>query len=125
MSRRADDDEHSTFIRLEGLRDGHGSEPIVPMAALQLHAAGIVNSARDGHPGFVSDDYLNAIAAKTSITATELCTAGMWRRVSGATKSLTMRLSTSWSGRTGVWTRTRRSVRRPAGMSPWPRTQTC
>jgi hypothetical protein len=83
MSRRADDEEHSTFIRLEGLLDGQGDEPVVSMAALQLHAAGIVNSARDGHPGFVSDDYLSAIAAETSITATELCTAGMWRRVEG------------------------------------------
>lgn len=31
----------------------------------------------------MSDDYLNAISAETTITAAELCTAGLWRRVQG------------------------------------------
>jgi hypothetical protein len=31
-------------------------------------------------PGFVSDDYLTAIAAETTITALELQAAGMWER---------------------------------------------
>ena len=34
--------------------------PVLSRAAIQLHAAGIVNSIEDGQPGFVSDDYLNA-----------------------------------------------------------------
>ena len=50
-------------------------------AAFQMHGFGMLNSIRDGHPGFVSDDYLNTISAETSITAAELCTAGLWVRV--------------------------------------------
>lgn len=38
---------------------------------------------QDGHPGFVPDEYRNAIQAETSITAAELCAAGMWQRVDG------------------------------------------
>lgn len=34
----------------------------------------------DGTPGFVSDDYLNAISAETTVTATELCMVGLWER---------------------------------------------
>ena len=42
-----------------------------------------MNSVKDGHPGYVAADYLNAISAETTITAAELCTAGLWRRVDG------------------------------------------
>ena len=83
MSRDAEDEDHKRFLRLEGLRDGEGEEPVVSLAAFQLHGHGIVNSMKDGHPGFVSDEYLNAIAAETTITAAELCAAGMWQRVDG------------------------------------------
>ena len=39
-------------------------------------------SIEAGSPGFVSDRYLNAISAETSITALELCLAGLWERTS-------------------------------------------
>jgi hypothetical protein len=83
MSSKAEDEDHTTFIRLEGGRDGNGEEPIISRAAFQLHGFGIVNSAKDGHPGFVSDEYLSAISAETTITAAELCATGMWQRVDG------------------------------------------
>ena len=83
MSRDAEDEDHQRFLRLEGLHDAEGEEPVVSLAAFQLHGHGIVNSVQDGHPGFVSDQYLNAIAAETTITAAELCAAGMWQRVDG------------------------------------------
>lgn len=83
MSRDAEDDDHTTFLRLEGLHNESGEEPVLSRAAFQLHGFGIINSVRDGHPGFVPDDYLNAISAETSVTATELCMAGMWRRTKG------------------------------------------
>ena len=83
MSRDAEDDDHTYFIRMGGADDGSGDEPVVSRAAFQLHSFGIVNSVEDGHPGFVSDDYLNAISAETTITAAELCTAGLWRRADG------------------------------------------
>jgi hypothetical protein len=33
-----------------------------------------------GHPGYISDDYLNAINVETSVTALELSLAGLWTR---------------------------------------------
>ncbi len=69
-------DDHTTFIQFEGM-------PALSRAAVQLHTAGIVNSIQDGQPGFVSDDYLNAIAAETTTTVLELEAAGMWERRDG------------------------------------------
>lgn len=69
-------DDHTTFIQFEGM-------PALSRAAVQLHTFGIVNSIQDGTPGFVSDDYLNAIAAETTTTALELEAAGMWERRPG------------------------------------------
>jgi hypothetical protein len=37
----------------------------------------------EGMSGFVSDSYLNAIAAETTTTALELEAAGMWERRDG------------------------------------------
>jgi hypothetical protein len=75
--------DHTSFIHLEGLTTVEGDPLILSRAAFDLHSFEIMNSVKDGTPGFVSDDYLNAIPAETSITAAELCTAGMWRRVEG------------------------------------------
>lgn len=69
-------EDHTSFIEFEGM-------PVLSRAAIQLHVAGIVNSIEDGQPGFVSDDYLNAIAAETTTTALELEAAGMWERRDG------------------------------------------
>ena len=69
-------DDHTAFIQFEGM-------PVLSRAAIQLHTAGIVNSIQDGQPGFVSDDYLNAISAETTTTALELEAAGMWERRDG------------------------------------------
>jgi hypothetical protein len=69
----AQGDDHTSFIQFEDM-------PALSRAALQLHMAGVINSIADGHPGFVSDDYLNAIAAETTTAALELETAGMWER---------------------------------------------
>ncbi|MDQ2815508.1 MAG: hypothetical protein M3Z75_27605 [Actinomycetota bacterium] len=57
--------------------------PALSRAAVQLHTAGIVNSIQDSKPGFVSDDYLNAIAADTTTTVLELEAVGMWERLDG------------------------------------------
>jgi hypothetical protein len=69
-------DDHTTFIQFEGT-------PLLSRAAVQLHAAGIATSIEDGQPGFVCDDYLNAIAAETTTTVLELEAAGMWERRDG------------------------------------------
>jgi hypothetical protein len=76
----ADADTHggddTSFIEFEGM-------PVLSRAAFQLHGFGVINSIKDGQPGFVSDDYLNAIAAETTTTALELEAAGMWERRAG------------------------------------------
>jgi hypothetical protein len=83
VGRSAEDDDHTTFLRFEQEGGASDEDLILSRAAFTLHTAGIVNSVRDGHPGFVSDDYLNAITAETSVTAAELCTAGLWKRADG------------------------------------------
>jgi hypothetical protein len=88
MSRDPEDVDHTRFLRLEGTRSADGEEAVVSVAAFQLHGFGIVNSVQDGHPGFVPDEYLNAISAETTITAAELCAAGMWERVDGGYRVL-------------------------------------
>jgi hypothetical protein len=82
MSRDPEDDDHTTFIQL-GVRTPDGKEQILSRAAFQLHTHGIVESVNEGTPGFVSDDYLNAVSAETTLTAAELCAAGLWRRADG------------------------------------------
>lgn len=70
----ADDNADATsFIEFAGM-------PLLSRAAFQLHGFASVNSLTDGHPGFVSDDHLNAISAETTTAAMELETAGMWER---------------------------------------------
>lgn len=51
-----EEDDHGTFFRMS------------------------LSGVRDGTPGFISDAYLNAISAETSVTSTELCMAGLWER---------------------------------------------
>lgn len=52
-------------------------------AAVRLHTFGIVNSIQDGQLGFVSDEYLNAIAAETTRTVLKLEAVGMWEMRDG------------------------------------------
>jgi hypothetical protein len=78
MAEDEDDDDDKTFIRFEG-----SELPPLSRSAFQLHSFGIMNSIKDGHPGFVSDDYLNAVAAETTLPAAELESAGIWERREG------------------------------------------
>lgn len=82
MSSDPEDDDHTTFLQL-GVRNPDGEEPPLSRAAFQLHGFGVMESVADGTPGFVSDEYLNAISAETTITVAELCTAGLWQRTDG------------------------------------------
>ena len=67
------DDGARAFIEVKGLG-------VLSRAAFRLHGFAIVNSLKDGHPGFVSDGYLNAISAETAVTVLELEAAGIWER---------------------------------------------
>lgn len=71
-----DDADEPEFIDAEGLG-------MLSREAFELHSFGLVNSFEDGHPGFVSDEYLNAISAETTLPAAELEAAGLWERRDG------------------------------------------
>lgn len=76
-----EDADHTRFFRLTGDSEGDDAEgTVVSAAAFQLHGFAMINSVRDGSPGFISDDYLNAISAETAVTALELCSSGLWDR---------------------------------------------
>lgn len=83
MNPDADDAAHTTFVRLRRSRSDAGSEELVlSRAAMHLHTFGVLSSIETGCPGFVSDRYLSAIDAETSVTALELCLTGLWERTS-------------------------------------------
>ena len=78
--------------------DGHGAQPLyvrfggagaagadtlVSRTALRLHVYSVLASIEAGRPGLVTDAYLDAVTAETTVAAIELCTAGMWARVDG------------------------------------------
>ena len=68
-----------------------GQERVMSRAAYDLQVLATAHSASCGHPGFVPDDYLehlDGLAIETTITAAELCTAGMWERVDGGYRVL-------------------------------------
>lgn len=53
---------------------------VVSRDALKLHTYAIIVSIKDGHPGYVRDDYLSAIRVETTVPALELSLAGLWTR---------------------------------------------
>jgi hypothetical protein len=55
-------------------------EAAVSLAAYRLHVYATVAAETDGHPGFVSDGYLDAVAVNASIAAAELVRVGLWAR---------------------------------------------
>lgn len=70
------------FIDVEGDLGVEGMG-VLTRDALNLLLHGVINSCADGTPGFVSDDWLNAIPADTTITAAELEAGGFWERREG------------------------------------------
>lgn len=80
MTYQAEDASHTTFVHLPDPFDDQAGGVVLSRAALHLHTFGVLASIEAGDPGFVPDSYLNAISAETSVTALELCLAGLWRR---------------------------------------------
>lgn len=60
----------------------HGPSPSMSLAALRLHARGLLASFEAGDAGFVSDAYLDARPDSAS-EVLELCLAGVWTRADG------------------------------------------
>ena len=84
-------------VSAEGFaRAGGPAGPVVSRAALKLHTYAILVSIEVGRPGFISDDYLNAISVETSIAALELMLCGLWARLDNGyfvTEEETMRVA--------------------------------
>ncbi|AXH50531.1 hypothetical protein SEA_RUTHY_68 [Gordonia phage Ruthy] len=78
----SNEDDRPDYFQLEGkgLRDNGADDPVISRESFQLHHYAIVNSVRDGHPGYVSEDYLNAISTETTTSTVELELAGLWVR---------------------------------------------
>jgi hypothetical protein len=70
------------FIDVEGDFGGEGVG-VLTRDALNLLMHGVVKSCAGGNPDFVSDDWLNAIPAQTTIAAAELEAGGLWERREG------------------------------------------
>ena len=93
-SEAADDDEdleHVSFILMRAEDTFDGQDRVMSRAAYDLQVFATAHSASCGHPGFVPDDYLehlDGFGIETTITAAELCTAGMWERVDGGYRVL-------------------------------------
>jgi hypothetical protein len=77
----AEDLEHVSFILMRADNAFDGQERVMSRAAWDLQCRATAHSVFRGHPGFVPDEYLAALSTDTTITAAELCTAGMWERV--------------------------------------------
>jgi hypothetical protein len=87
MSEPADDDEYlepAPFIVMYAEETFDGHERVFSRPAYDLLVRATADSAYDGHPGYVPDDYLEhleRLGIETTITAAELCAIGMWERV--------------------------------------------
>ena len=77
--RRGDDAAYPVFVRFGGASTSP-DDTVVSRGALRLHVYAVLASIEAGHPGRVTDEYLDAVAAATSVDALELCTAGLWTR---------------------------------------------
>lgn len=56
---------------------------VITKDALKLHTYAIIVSIKDGHPGFVRDEYLSGIRVETTLPALELTLVGLWAREDG------------------------------------------
>lgn len=77
--RRGDDAAYPVFVRFGGVSAPPG-DTVVSREALRLHVYAVLASIEAGRPGRVTDEYLDAVTAATSVDALELCTAGLWTR---------------------------------------------
>ena len=78
---RGDDAGYPVFVRFGGARRSLTGDALVSRVALRLHVYAVLASIESGRPGVITDAYLNAVTAETSVAALELCTAGLWTRV--------------------------------------------
>jgi hypothetical protein len=80
VERGGDEAGYTVFVRFGGQRGARTGDRVVSRVALRLHVYAILASIEAGHPGLVTDAYLNAVTVETSVAALELCTAGLWTR---------------------------------------------
>jgi hypothetical protein len=80
VDRRRDEAAYPVFVRFRGER-GSGADTMVSRSALRLHVYAVLASIEADTAGLVTDAYLDAVTAETSVDALELETAGLWTRV--------------------------------------------
>jgi hypothetical protein len=59
------------------------TQQAISLAALRVHARGLLASFEGGHAGFVPDEYLTASGPETAAAVVELCDYGVWRPIDG------------------------------------------
>ena len=83
--------QHARFIRIPGSDAPDAPERVMSWSAYDLQVRATAHSAASGQPGFVPDGYLenlNDLGLQPTITADELCTAGLWERTGGGYRIL-------------------------------------
>ena len=83
-----DDPGQVSFILMRAEDTSDGQDRVMSRGAYDLQCRATMHSASCGHPGFVPDEYLDGLSTETTITAAELCTAGMWERAGGGYRVL-------------------------------------
>ncbi|HET9968555.1 MAG TPA: hypothetical protein VFQ68_09985 [Streptosporangiaceae bacterium] len=80
------DPQHPGFIRIPASESPDAQERVMSWSAYDLQLRATADSAISSQPGFVPDDYLehlNDLGLQLTITADELCTAGLWEERTG------------------------------------------
>lgn len=85
MNWDAEDWDHTTFVEMASQR---GPGKALSIAATNLHIFAYAYSDENGHPGFITDEYLNALDTETTMSAVELCVNGYWQRSDGGYQNL-------------------------------------
>jgi hypothetical protein len=81
VDQRPDEAGYPGFVRFDAKRGSVPGDRLVSRGALRLHVYAVLASIEAGRSGLISDEYLDGVSAETSVTALELCTAGLWTRV--------------------------------------------
>jgi hypothetical protein len=87
----AEDREHVSFILMRAEDTFDSQERVTSQAAWDLQCRATSHFASRGHPGFIPGDFLehlDCLSIETTITAAELCTAGLRERAGGGYRVL-------------------------------------
>ena len=92
-SNPADDEgpQHVRSARMSAGQAPDAQQRVMSWSAYDLRVRATAHAATSSQPGFVPDGYLenlNDLGLQATITADELCTAGLWERTGGGYRIL-------------------------------------